>query len=175
MAPRRKPTARKNGTAGPRAASAKRTTPKPTTGAKPAKKPSAPASPRFGRSGTAGKAEGTEAVQAWIDGIKPAHQEWARRYDRIAMEMIPNVKPAIKWSTPMYGVAGQGWLTSMASFKEHFSIGFFAGASLKPQPPVGEGATMRRLNLTSDADFDERKIRSWVDQASHLQGWGKAN
>jgi hypothetical protein len=144
--------------------------------AKAARKSAQKAKPRqkgFGRPGTAGKAEGGAAVRRWMAGVNPAHRPMVERLDALMGETVPDVKRAIKWSTPMYGRAGQGWFASVASFKNYVSLGFFAGANLEPPPPEGEGKGMRRVNLRDMSEFDERQFRSWIQQAASIQGWGR--
>lgn len=162
--------------AAPKAAKAAKKA-KPSAPAKRATTPSKTASkaaPKFGtRSGVGGKGEGAAAIAAWIAGINPAHRGIAQRYDALVGDVLPGVQRAVKWSAPFYGLPGQGWVTTFASFKGHASIGFFAGTQLKPMPPEGESGSMRRVNLRDDADFDERQLRAWLQQAATLQGWGK--
>jgi hypothetical protein len=145
-------------------AAAKKTTAAP--------KKAAPAKKVFGRPGTAGKAEGDAAVKSWMRGVDPAHRPIVQKLDALIGDVVPNVKRAIKWSTPIYGIEGQGWIASIASFKNYVSLGFFSGASLKPPPPFGEGKGMRRINLKDMSEVDERLFRSWVKQASQIKGWG---
>lgn len=144
--------------------------------AKPAAKPArnkAPAKPAFGRPGTAGKADGDAAVRAWMRGVKPEHREVVERLDRLIGKTVPGVQRAVKWSTPLYGLPGKGWIASVASFKEHVSLGFFAGARLDPPPPLGESKQMRRISLRGMEDFDEARFSSWLRQASRIPGWGR--
>ena len=132
----------------------------------------APTPKSFGRPGTAGKGEGHEAVLAWIAGVKPGHRPIVEKLDALIGDTVPEVKRAIKWSTPLYGLAGQGWFASVASFKEYVSLGFFAGTSLDPPPPFGEGKGMRRVNIHDFGEYDEKQLRSWIKQASSIRGWG---
>jgi hypothetical protein len=164
--------ARKAPSSAKRPKAAAKTTAKKAPGrkAKPAKKAAAP---KVGRSGTAGKAEGDGAVKAWIAGIKPEHREIANRFDALAAEMLPGVRRAVKWSAPFYGLPGQGWVATLASFKDYVSIGFFAGTRLTPPPPLGESGSMRRVAVRGAADYDERQLRAWLKQAAGMQGWGK--
>ncbi|HEX2066748.1 MAG TPA: DUF1801 domain-containing protein [Candidatus Thermoplasmatota archaeon] len=136
------------------------------------RKPAKAAKKAFGRPGTAGKAEGDAAVKAWMAGVEPAHRPLVQRLDALIGETVPGVKRAIKWSSPMYGLPGRGWFASLAAFKNHVGLAFFAGTRLDPVPPLGEGKGMRRVNLTGLSDLDEEQVRSWVRQASSIQGWG---
>jgi hypothetical protein len=131
-----------------------------------------PAPKAFGRPGTSGKAEGDAAVRRWMAGVKSAHRPILEKLDALIGETVPDVSRAIKWSTPMYGRKGQGWFASIASFKNYVSLGFFAGTSLSPPPPVGEGKSMRRVNIRDMSEFDENLYRSWIKQASSVKGWG---
>ena len=140
---------------------------------KAAKKAAAPRKLAFGKPGTAGKAEGDDAVRAWMEAVKPEHRGIVERLDALIGETVPDVKRAIKWSMPMYGRAGIGWFATVASFKEHVRLSFFSGVDLDPQPPLGESEGMRAVKLRSDADYDEKRFRAWIEQAASIPGWGK--
>jgi len=174
--PASKPATRK-ASSKPAAKPAKAAASKPKGSSKPAKvTPSKGAAgpAKFGRAGTAGKAEGDAAVQAWLSAVKPEHQDRLRRIDAVLTEEMPGVRKAIKWSMPMYGLPGQGWIAHIASFNHHVAVGFFAGAQLQPALPAGESGSMRRLKLESPEQYDEPQLRSWVRQAAKLPGYGKA-
>ena len=162
------PKAAPKGRAGPRRKA------KPSRQARPAAKAARPSAgkPKFGRPGTAGKGEGDAAVQAWLAGVKPEHQEIVRRLDALATKTIPGVRKAVKWSTPLYGVEGLGWVAAIASFKEHVALRFFSGANLKPPPPDGTSALMRGISIRGAEDYDEKRFRSWFRQAGKIKGWG---
>lgn len=143
----------------------------PTSRRKPARK-AGPRRKTIGRPGTAGKAEGDAAVRLWIAGVDPTHRAIVEKLDALIGETVPDAHRAIKWSIPMYGRAGQGWFASVASFKNYVSLNFFAGTSLEPPPPLGEGKGMRRVNFRDMSEFDERQVRSWIRQAASIKGWG---
>lgn len=130
--------------------------------------------PAFGRPGTAGKAEGDAAVQAWLAAQRADQRPTLERLDALITATIPGVKKALKWSMPMYGLPGKGWIAHIAAFKEHVALGFFAGAQLEPPLPEGEGKGMRRVKLRAPADYDEARLRGWIEQAARIPGWGKA-
>lgn len=129
--------------------------------------------PSFGRPGTAGKAEGSAGVKAWMASVKPEHRPIAKKLDRLIEETVPGVRRAVKWSSPMYGLPGKGWFASMASFKNYVALAFFKGAALSPPPPFGEGKEMRRINIETIDQVDEKLFRAWIEQASSRPGWGK--
>ncbi|MEA3199101.1 MAG: hypothetical protein QOE90_529 [Thermoplasmata archaeon] len=119
------------------------------------------------------KGEGGAAVKAWIAHAKPQHRALAQRLDEIITEELPGARKAVKWGAPFYGLEGRGWVATFASFKAYVSLGFFAGASLKPEPPEGESGLMRRVKIVDGTEPDEKQIRAWLRQAAKLPGWGK--
>ena len=135
--------------------------------------------------------DSVQGVQAWIDGVKPEHSALARRIDALISEIIPDVRCAIKWrkpsqplGIPFYGLPGHGWIVAMWSFKDRLGVGFFAGTLLHPEPPVismagpwnrGSSVKARRVDIHDDSEFDEVQLRSWLEQAVKLPGWGKDN
>jgi hypothetical protein len=143
----------------------------------PAKKAPAKKAPSrkaaFGRPGTAGKGEGDAAVRAWMQGVKAEHRPLVERLDALIGEVVPDVKRAVKWSSPMYGREGMGFFASFASFKEHVRLSFFSGVDLRPPPPEGESKGMRSVKLRDASDLDEKQLRSWIQQAAAMKGWGK--
>lgn len=138
----------------------------------PAKKASRKAPVRGRRTGLP-MADGAAPVKAFIAELPPDHRAIVAKLDALIGKTVPGVVRAIKWSTPMYGLPGVGWFASVASFKNYVSMGFFSGASLDPQPPFGEGKTMRRVNIASMKEYDEKQFRAWIKQASTIKGWGK--
>lgn len=126
-----------------------------------------------GRAGTAGKGEGRAAVTAWIKAVKPAHKPIVQRIAKIVAEEVPDVRYAIKWSTPMFGREGVGWFAALASFKEHVGVNFFNGVALKPEPPLGSSKLMRGIRIETMDDLDETQLRAWMRQAAAQKGWGK--
>ena len=134
------------------------------------KKAATPA--RRGRPGRADKAEGDAPVRAYIAGLPPAHREIARRVDALVARVVPDLRRAIKWGTPIYGVEGRGWFCSFAAFTNHCAVRFFRGADLVPEPPEGTSELMRSINLRDASDVDDAQLADWVRQAAALPGWG---
>lgn len=135
-------------------------------------RPAATARKPFGRPGTTGKAEGDAAVRAWMEGVKPGNRPIVVKLNALIGKAVPRVTRAIKWGMPFYGLEGRGWFAYIGSFKNYVSLGFFAGTSLDPTPPVGEGKGMRRINIHNWGEYDEKQLRSWIKQASSIKGWG---
>jgi len=109
------------------------------------------------------------AVVAWLDRVKPELQPLARRLDTLILKAIPNVVCTVKWNVPFYGIRGQGWIASIASFKAHVKLLFFSGSALKPALPTGKGNNA--IDFRSEDDLDEKQIKAWLLQAKKLRGW----
>jgi hypothetical protein len=55
------------------------------------------------------KAEGNVPVQAYIAAMPDWKREVGRRLDALIERNVPNVRKAVKWNSPFYGVEGKGW------------------------------------------------------------------
>lgn len=118
------------------------------------------------------KAEGDAPVQAYIEALPAWQRELASRFDGIVEKEVPDVRKAIKWGAPFYGVPGRGWFASVGGFRQHVKFNFFRGTALKPVPPAGGSAQMRALDVREDDEFPEFQLTEWVRQAARLPGWG---
>src|SRR5262245_18348252 len=78
-------------------------------------------------------------VPAYIAALTRWQRNIAEAFDEIVARQVPDVRRAIKWGLPFYGVTGRGWFVSLGGFRTGVKITFFQGASLKPLPPTGKG------------------------------------
>jgi hypothetical protein len=87
------------------------------------------------------------------------------------VQAIPNVRKAVKWNSPFYGVEGKGWFLGVHCFTKYVKVAFFRGSSLRPVPP-GESKSKdtRYLDIREDDELDEAQFAAWVKQASELPG-----
>lgn len=117
------------------------------------------------------KACGDTPVQAYIAGLPGWKSDLGRRLDALIVRAVPGVHKAVKWNSPLYGVAGQGWFLGIHAFARYLKVAFFSGASLRPLPP-GESRSKntRYLDIREDDELDEAQFIDWVAQASRLPG-----
>jgi hypothetical protein len=117
------------------------------------------------------KADGDVPVQAYIAAIPGWKRDVGRRFDALIVRTVPGVHKAVKWNSPFYGIAGQGWFLSFHCFTKYVKVAFFRGTSLRPVPP-GESKSedTRYLDIHEDDQFDEAQLAAWVKQASQLPG-----
>ena len=96
-----------------------------------------------------------------------------RRLDAIIVRRAPDVRKAVRWNSPFYGMEGQGWFLNFHCFTKYVKVAFFNGTSLDPVPPgESKDENVRYLNIYEDGQFDEGQFAVWVKQASRLPGWG---
>jgi hypothetical protein len=118
------------------------------------------------------KGDGDAPVQAYIAAMPGWKGDVGRRLDSIIVRTVPDVRKAVRWNSPFYGVAGQGWFLNYHCFAKYVKVAFFNGASLDPLPPgESKDENVRYLNVYEDGTFDEAQFAAWVKQASQLPGW----
>src|SRR5216110_3320898 len=111
------------------------------------------------------KADGDAPVQAYIEAMPGWKRDLGRRLDALIVRSVPNVRKAVKWNSPFYGIEGQGWLLALHVFTHYVKVAFFKGTSLRPVPPGGTGKESRWIDIHED-DLDEAQMASWVKQAA---------
>ncbi len=121
------------------------------------------------------KAEGDAPVQAYIAAMPGWKHDIGKRLDALIVRNVPNVRKAVKWNTPFYGVARpreeNGWFLGFHCLTKYVKVAFFRGTSLRPVPP-GESKQkeVRYLHIREDDQLDEPQFAAWVKQASQLPG-----
>jgi hypothetical protein len=121
------------------------------------------------------KADGDAPVKAYIAAMPGWKRDVGRRLDALIVRTVPNVRKAVKWNSPFYGVEGQGegqgWFLSFHCFAKYVKVAFFRGASLRPVPPgSSKQRNVRYLDIYEDDQLDEAQLAAWVKQASLLPG-----
>lgn len=117
------------------------------------------------------KADGDAPVQAYIAAMPGWKQGIGRRLDALVVECVPNVRKAVKWNSPFYGVEGKGWFLAFHVYARFVKVTFFQGTSLRPPPPGGKAREARWIDVHEDG-LDEAKLGRWIRQAAKLPGWG---
>lgn len=118
------------------------------------------------------KADGDAPVQAYIAAIPGWKRDVARRLDALIVRTVPEVRKAVRWNSPFYGMEGQGWFLSYHCFTKYVKVTFFRGTSLRPLPPgESKNEEVRYLDIHGDDQLDEGLVGSWIRQASELPGW----
>jgi len=117
------------------------------------------------------KADGDAPVQAYIAAMPGWKRDIGRRLDALIVRTVPNVRKAVRWNSPFYGIEGLGWFLGFHVFTRYIKVTFFRGTSLEPVPPGGTGKDARWIDIHED-DLDEARMASWIRQAAAIPGWG---
>ena len=116
------------------------------------------------------KADGDAPVQAYLAAIPGWKRDVGTRLDALIVQTVPNVRKAVKWNSPFYGIEDKGWFLSFHVFTHYVKVTFFKGTSLKPPPAGGNAKEARWIDIRED-DFDEAQLKKWLRQAAKLPGW----
>jgi hypothetical protein len=127
------------------------------------------------------KADGDAPVQAYIAAMPGWKSDVGRRLDALIVRTVPDVRKAVKWNSPFYGVESKvrgsdgDWFLAFHCLTKYIKVAFFRGTSLRPVPP-GESKQkqVRYLNIHEHDKLDEAQFAAWVKQASQLPRSGNA-
>ena len=98
--------------------------------------------------------------------------EFALWLDALLVRNVPHVQKAVKWNSPLYGIAGLGWFLGIHTFTRYVKVAFFRGRSLRPVPPgASKDKETRYLDIKAGDQLDEAQMATWVKQAAALPGW----
>jgi hypothetical protein len=118
------------------------------------------------------KADGDAPVQAYIAAMPGWKRDLGKRLDALIERSVPNVRKAVKWNSPFYGIEGQGWFLGFHTFTRYVKVAFFRGTSLRPLPPgASKGKDTRYIDIHEGDELNEAQMASWVKQAAALPGF----
>ena len=118
------------------------------------------------------KADGDGPVQEYIAAMPGWKRDLGKRLDALIERTVPHVCKAMKWNSPFYGIAGQGWFLGLHCFTKYVKLAFFRGAALKPLPPgTSKDKDTRYIDIHEGDALDDAQLASWVKQAAALPGW----
>jgi hypothetical protein len=118
------------------------------------------------------KADGDAPVQAYIAAMPGWKRDLGKRLDALIVRNVPNVRKAVKWNSPFYGIEGQGWFLSFHVFTHYVKVTFFSGTSLRPVPPgASKHKGVRYFDIHEGDELDETQMATWVKQGAALPGF----
>ena len=117
------------------------------------------------------KADGDVPVQAYIAAMPGWKSDLGRRIDDLIVRTVPNVRKAVRWNSPWYGIEGEGWFVSYHVFTRYVKVTFLNGSSLSPVPPGSSKDKDSRWVDIYEGQLDEEQLAEWVRQSAALPGW----
>lgn len=117
------------------------------------------------------KGDGDAPVQAYLAAMPGWKREVGRYLDALIERSVPDVRKAVRWNSPFYGIEEQGWFLAFHCFTKYVKVTFLNGASLRPVPPVASRHEhVRYFHIHEEDEPDEELLVSWIRQASALPG-----
>jgi hypothetical protein len=118
------------------------------------------------------KGDGDAPVQAFIAAMPGWKRAVGKRLDTLITRTVLDVRKAVKWNSPFYGIEGQGWFLSFHCYTKYVKVAFFRGTSLRPLPP-GESKVKgtRYLDIHEASALDDAQLATWIRQAAAVPGW----
>lgn len=117
------------------------------------------------------RGDGDGPVQAYIAAMPEWKHAIGVQLDRIISDVVPGVRKAVKWNSPLYGAGDDGWFLSWHCMTRYVKVAFHRGAELDPLPPVASTQPLvRYLHVSPEDPLDEARFAEWVRQAGRLPG-----
>ncbi len=117
------------------------------------------------------KGDGDAPVQAYIAAMPGWKHDVGRGLDALVVRTVPDVRKAVRWNSPFYGIEGRGWFLGLHCLTKYVKVAFYSGASLRPLPPVeSKKPDVRYFHIHEHDPFDEELLANWIRQASELPG-----
>jgi hypothetical protein len=117
------------------------------------------------------KGTGDAPVQAYLDALPGWKQGVGVRIDELIVGALPEVQKMVKWNTPFYGIAGNGWFLGHHCLTKYVKVAFMQGAALRPEPPISsKQPNVRYFHVFEGDVIDEEQFVDWVRQAAALPG-----
>ena len=117
------------------------------------------------------KGDGDGPVQDYIAAMPGWKHDAGRQLDDLIERIVPDVKKAVRWNSPFYGVEGRGWFLSYHCFTRYMKVTFLRGSQLDPLPPEkSKDPNTRYLHIYEDRRVDDEQLTKWIRQAARMPG-----
>ena len=117
------------------------------------------------------KADGDAPVQAYIAAMPGWKSDVGGCLDDLIVRTVPDVRKAVRWNSPFYGIEGEGWFASYHVLTRYVRVTFLHGASLRPLPPRSGKDPDSRWIDGHEGELDEEQMATWIRQSAALPGW----
>ena len=117
------------------------------------------------------KGDGDEPVGAYLAAMPEWKGDIGRRVDRLVRDVVPDVRTAVRWNSPFYGVDGDGWFLSLHCFTRYVQVTWLNGAELDDPPTkTSKHERVRYSDIGEHDEIDDDRLRNWIRQAAELPG-----
>jgi hypothetical protein len=117
------------------------------------------------------KGDGDAPVQAYVAAMPGWKRAVGRELDALVARAVPDVRKAVRWNTPFYGIEGRGWFLAFHCITKYVKVTFFRGSALRPLPPVeSKQKDVRYFHIHEGEQLDGDLLSRWIRQASKLPG-----
>ena len=117
------------------------------------------------------KGDGRGPVQAYLDAMPGWKGEIGRHIDALITAEVPNLRQAVRWDSPFYGIDGNGWFVSMHCMTKYVKVTWLNGGQLDPPPPeTSKQPNVRYSHLREGEVIDDDQLRRWIRQAAAAPG-----
>lgn len=117
------------------------------------------------------KGDGAEPVEAYVNAMPGWKGEIGKHLDDLVADVVPDVRKAVRWNSPFYGIEGNGWFLSLHCFTKYVKVTWLNGSQLEPPPPEdSKDPRVRYSNIREDDEMDDDQLRHWIRQAADLPG-----
>ena len=104
------------------------------------------------------------SVDSYFRQQPPEKRALLEKLRALVAKGVPGADASIKWGVPFYQLKGKN-VCSLAAFKEHVGINFFASPDVLVDPGKrleGGGKSMRMLKVRRAEDIDSASILRWL-------------
>lgn len=109
-------------------------------------------------------------VEQWMHYQMPHLQPIVTLLDESIRVAIPDLRYAVKWKRPYYGLPELGWIIELAAYDVSVNVVFLGGADFDAPPPLGTDRT-RYVKVTSLEEARRPELLAWIDESRRIPGW----
>ena len=111
-------------------------------------------------------------IDEWTTRQMPHLQPIVKGLDKLIRTTIQDLRYAVKWKRPYYGLPDLGWIIEVAAYDVSVNVVFLGGADFESPPPLGTTDRTRYVKVTSTGrDAGDRSCSKWIEEAGHTPGW----
>lgn len=115
-------------------------------------------------------ADGAASVKAFIAALPGWKRDVATQFDELVQRERPDVRRAVRYHQPFYGIEDEGWFAAFSALTNHVKLTFVCETTLDPRPPSGTGPQRQALDVREGETLDETQVAAWIRQAAADSG-----